>query len=373
MTLHESLHALGKVTASINFMIFRGPFMHDVKPGPLKKLLFWKQMPNAIPGPKEHYFADVVAGPADGCRNMLPRRGIDKRIRATDGWAACVTRGLLEPDAADMILFYLHENDHCSHRDGPQGQIDSLAAADAHIAFVLDTFGSWEETLDKVEFVVTADHSQSPISNDQDHILDLNEILADFKQVSPKRGKERFGSNDVASAGNGRVAFVYLNEGKRDALLGPVSQTLSSVPGVDQVMWRVGDSYIVDSDRGRVRFWADPSGIQDERGESWSYEGDLGAVSGMVEDGRLRTPEYPLAFWRIKGALDLDRIGDIVATMKLTYEVKDLGGGDHRGGGDHASLHVQDSIIPFMSTIGDPPLHPTTIDVAPHILRHFEE
>jgi hypothetical protein len=28
--------------------------------------------------------------------------------------------------------------------------------------------------------------------------------------------------------------------------------------------------------------------------------------------------------------------------------------------------------VPFLSTLGDPPLHPSTVDVAPHILRHFE-
>lgn len=369
-TIHESLHDLGLVTASINFMIFRGPHIHETKPNLLEKLMFRKQMPNRLPGPKEHYFADVVSGPADGCSKMLPKRGLDKRIQATDGWSACVTRGLLTKGAADMILFYLHENDHASHREGPQGQVESLAAADEHIAYVLDTFGSWEATMEKVEFVVTADHSQSPISDQEDHILDLTEVLDKFTQIKPKRGKEKFEGRDLAVAGNGRVAFIYLNPSRRAALTEPVARTLLAEPGIDQVMWRHEDGYIVDSSRGRVRFWPGDQ-VEDERGERWSFEGDLGAVSGIVEDGRIRTPEYPLAFWRIKSALDLDRIGDLVTTMSLTYECKDLGGGDHRGGGDHASLHVQDSIVPFMSTIADPPVRPTTVDVAPHIINYF--
>lgn len=135
-------------------------------------------------------------------------------------------------------------------------------------------------------------------------------------------------------------------------------------------MWRDGDTYVVDSQRGRLRFWEEGD-VTDDRGNSWGFQGDLGAVSGVAEGGSIRTPEYPLAFWRIKHALDLNRVGDIVATMSLTYECKDLGGGDHRGGGDHASLHVQDSIIPFMSTIGNAPLRPVTTDVVPHILDHF--
>jgi hypothetical protein len=196
--------------------------------------------------------------------------------------------------------------------------------------------------------------------------------LDGFTRVPYKRGKERFGSNDVAAAGNGRVAFVYLNDDRRDKLRMPVVRTLGEHPGIDQLMWRDGDAYVVRSDRGTVRFWpSDGGGVVDERDNKWRYEGDLGAVSGVTEEDRIRTPEYPLAFWRIREALDLDRTGDIVATMKLTYETKDLGGGDHRGGGDHASLHAQDSLVPFMSTLAEPPLRPTTVDVAPHVVRYL--
>jgi len=373
-TLHERLHEQGLTSASINFMIFRGPFEHRMRPNLLERMLFRRKLPRSLPGPKEHYFADIVEGPSGGCTSELPRRGLEKRIKATDGWAACVTRGLLEKEAADVILFYLHENDHSSHRAGPSSQIESLKDADRHMAYVLDTFGSWEETLSRVGFVVTADHSQTPISDEADHIIDLKEVLSDFKQVSAGRRKEPFGKNDVASAGNGRVAFIYLNESRREALRGPVADTLLRTPGVDQVMWRDGDAYVVETERGSLRFWnATSDAVVDERDNKWSYEGDLAAVSGVTEEDRIRTPEYPLAMWRIKSALDLDRVGDIVVTMKLTYQAKDLGGGDHRGGGDHASLHVQDSIVPFMSTLGEPPLRPTTIDVVPHIMRHFEE
>jgi hypothetical protein len=138
-------------------------------------------------------------------------------------------------------------------------------------------------------------------------------------------------------------------------------------------MWRDEDAYVVTSRRGTLRFCeSSGNGVVDERDAKWSFEGDLEAVGGVVEGNVLRTPEYPLAFWRIASALDLDRIGDIVFTNELTYETKDLAGGDHRGGGDHASLHAQDSIVPFLSTLAEPPLRPSTVDVVPHIVRHFE-
>jgi hypothetical protein len=373
-TIHERLDGMGLTTASINYMVFRGPFEHELRTNLLERLLLFKRgHPDVICGPKEHYFADMVVGPAEACTKLLSVRGPQKRLRATDGWAACVTRELLAKERADMILFYLHENDHTSHRSGPAAQVDSLADADGHIAYVLDSFASWEEALDRVGFVVTADHSQSPVSDEKDHIVDFMDVFDDLELVRPDRGREPFRNRDLAVAGNGRVVFFYLQPERRDALHDPVVRRLMELDGVDQVMWRDAEGYVVNSNRGRLRFRADRrAGVRDERGNYWSCDGDLGAVDGIVEADELRTPEYPLALWRIASALDCERIGDIVATMNLTYEATDLAGADHRGGGDHASLHAQDSTVPFLSTLGDPPLHPATTDVVPHIVGHFE-
>ncbi len=372
-TIHEQLHDLGLVTAAINFMIFRGPFSHEIDLGILQKILFGKHLPETIPGPKEHYFAGLVRGSVDPSEDDMDTSALDRRLRVTDRWAASVTRELLERDLADMILFYLHENDHLSHRAGPSSQVENLARADEQLAYVLDTFPSWEEALEEVGFVVTSDHSQSPISEEPDHILDLSELLTGFSQVRPGKGAEPLEDSDLAAAGNGRVAFVYLNESRRKKLLEAVVRQLLEHPGVDQVMWRDDGQYRIASGRGTLVFSrADGNGaVVDERGNKWQLSGDLEPVGGVVEEDEIRTPEYPLALWRISTALDLDRIGDIVVTPKLTYEFQDLAGADHRGGGDHASLHAQDSLIPFMSTLTDPPLHPAATDVVPHIVGYL--
>jgi hypothetical protein len=373
-TLHESLDELGFVSASINYMIFRGPYEHELKPNMLEKLLFRKQLPKRLRGPKEHYFADVCSGDSEACSGVLNTRGLDKRIKATDAYAACVTRELLERDAADMILFYMHENDHHSHETGPHGQIDSLAEADENLQHVFDGFDSWEQAIEEVGWVVTADHSQSPVMDDDDHVFALEDVCEEFEKVDPSRGEEPMDGRDMAIAGNGRLGFVYLSPDRKSLLHSSVVACLEEADGIDQVMYQDGDDYVVHSDRGRVHFRDanEDDGVVDERGHWWSYEGDLGAVGGVVEESEIRTSEYPLAFWRIKNALDLDRTGDIVITTKLGYEVKDLAGGDHRGGGDHGSLHAQDSLIPFLSTLDPPPRHPVTSDLAPHILDHFK-
>ncbi len=375
-TIHERLDAMGLVTASVNFMVFRGPYEKKTEPSLLERLLIRKRLPESLWGPRELYLLDVVNGSADPCSETLSKRGLEERIKATDRWAACVTRDLLERDAADMILFYLHENDHYSHRQGPGRQVENIQRVDENLAYVLDAFSSWERAVDEVGFVVTSDHSQTPVPDDKNHVLRLEDVFDeefDAARAGRRRRREKLDDHELACAGNGRVGFIYLNKERRGRLREQVVRTLKQHEAVDQVMWRDDDLYVVDSERGRVVFWeAESGGVVDERGHKWSFEGELGAVDGVVEEDELRTPEYPLAFWRIKSALDLDRTGDVVVTAKLTYEFEDLAGADHRGGGDHASLHAQDSIVPFLSTLASPPLHPSTVDVAPHIVAHFE-
>jgi Type I phosphodiesterase / nucleotide pyrophosphatase len=373
LTLHERLDDLGFTTASTNFLVHRGRHEQRIDPNVLERFFIDGELAGQpIRGPKEHYFADVIEGPSKACGDRLGVRGKVKRIKATDEWASCVVRDLLERDAADMILFYLHENDHISHHKGPDTQFENLIEDGELIGNVLDALGSWERTADEVGFVLTADHGQTPVIKDDEHFIDLDDVLADFDVLEPKReNPDRLEGHDLVQCGNGREGGIYLAEDRQDELRGPVVKALHQHPGIDQVLWRDGDWRVVESDRGVLRFRpARSGGVVDERGNRWDQEGDMDTVDGVVEGEELRTPEYPLALWRIHHALALDRLGDVACTAKVTYEIANIIDTDHKG--EHGSLHAQDSLVPFLSTLADPPTHPATTDVAPHILRHFE-
>ncbi|MFN2589247.1 MAG: alkaline phosphatase family protein [Actinomycetota bacterium] len=371
-TLHETLDAMGLATASTNFLVYRGPHRHKVHPNALERILLDDAIPGGeVMGPRELYFADVIHGPTAACEDRLGVRGRIRRIKAADEWAACVTRELIERDAADMILFYLHENDHFSHREGPGTQVDNLVRASELIGHVLEALGSWERTVDEIGFVLTADHGQSAVIKDDDHFIDLDEVLDGFRLLDPKRGPDRFDDQDLAQCGNGRAGYIYLHPERAGELVRPVVDALLQHPGMDQVLWRDRDWRVVEGHRGRLRFRpADDGGLVDERGNRWEVQGDLEVVDGVVEDDEVRTPEYQVALWRIHAALGLDRVGDVCCTSKLTYETANVVDTDHKG--EHGSLHAEDSHVPFLSTLADPPLHPSTVDVAPHIVRHFE-
>jgi predicted AlkP superfamily pyrophosphatase or phosphodiesterase len=371
-TLHESLDDLGFTTAATNFLVHRGRHKQDIHPDTIEKFFLDEHLAGReLLGPREHYFADVISGPSAACQDHLGVMGKLKRIKATDEWASCVTRELLERDAADMILFYLHENDHISHHKGPQTQFDNLVRAGELIGNVMEALGSWERTLDEVGFVLTADHGQTPLIKDDEHFVDLDDVLDDFRIVRPHRGEDRFDGGQVAHAGNGRAGYVYLHPDRKDELRDPVVKTLLGHPGVDQVLFRDDGWTVVEAARGRLRFRpGDGDGLVDERGNRWKVDGDLAPVDGVTDGEELRTPEYPLALFRIHHALLLDRIGDVVVTSKVMSEIANIIDTKHKG--EHGSLHAQDSEVPFLSTLADPPLHPGTLDVAPHIVRHFE-
>jgi predicted AlkP superfamily pyrophosphatase or phosphodiesterase len=371
-TLHESLDELGFTTASTNFLVHRGTHRQNVHPDAIEKFFLEEHVAGReLLGPKEHYFADVISGPTAACQEHLGIKGKLKRVKATDEWASCVARQLLERDAADMVLFYLHENDHVSHHKGPHTQFENLVRAGELIGNVMQALGSWERTLDQVGFVLTADHGQTPLIKDDEHFIDLDDVLDDFRIVHAERGPDRFDGGEIAHAGNGRAGFVYLHPDRKDELRAPVIKTLLGHKGVDQVMWREDGWNVVGSHRGRLRFRpAERGGLVDERALRWEVEGELGAVDGVTGGDELRTAEYPLALFRIHHSLLLDRIGDVVVTSKVMSEIANIIDTKHKG--EHGSLHAQDSEVPFLSTLADPPLHPGTLDVSPHILRHFE-
>jgi len=77
-----------------------------------------------------------------------------------DRHAGCVGAYLVNHDLFDFLLLSLPDNDNHSHRNGPEGQIDSLPEADRQLA-MLFTAG-WNGPLPRDHAViVVADHAHT--------------------------------------------------------------------------------------------------------------------------------------------------------------------------------------------------------------------
>lgn len=116
--------------------------------------------------------------------------------------------------------------------------------------------------------------------------------------------------------------------------------------------------------------------VADLRGGRWELEGETGVLEASVEDGRLRSEEYPDPLARVWSALSAPHAGDFIVSLELGFETVDWGGVTHAGGGSHGALHVGDSSGPLLFVGCGPESADerdqwTLRDVAPVIREHF--
>jgi hypothetical protein len=94
------------------------------------------------------------------------------------------------------------------------------------------------------------------------------------------------------------------------------------------------------------------------------------------EDGGWRTSgdpailDHPVALARAWGALRNPNAGDVLVSPAPGFELSDLGGRHHLGGGSHGSLATGDSLVPMLS-VGLERLPRSIVEVAPAILEHL--
>jgi hypothetical protein len=181
---------------------------------------------------------------------------------------------------------------------------------------------------------------------------------------------------------NLRAAQIYLRRATGDEAE-RIASALLVDERIDQIFWRPRDVgvaqegyVVVTRARGRLRFWPGEGGprtARDVYGQLWSWEGDLGAVDGQLDErGRLCFPEYPNAFERVAAGLDHEQAGPIWVTARPGYSLhlaSTTGIEVHGGGGSHGALHASDSLVPLL-LVGAPPTvalpeHPRTVDIAP--------
>ncbi|HEY0872686.1 MAG TPA: hypothetical protein VGD94_04375, partial [Vicinamibacterales bacterium] len=210
-------------------------------------------------------------------------------------------------------------------------------------------------------------------------VIRLDQVLADFKQAA--LGAAWKAKDEIMICPNMRAAQIYVRQ-PRPEIIELLASTLLTHPDVDQVIWHSrltggNGHYTVLSSRGRLTFSreASSSGATDEFGGEWSWSGE-GTALGLSQDGgSLYFDQYPNAFERIAGVLDLDQSGEIWVTAKPGCEFEVPGGKAHVGGASHGALHALDSFSPVIVAGGGSPMRlpraMRSVDIAPlcmHIL-----
>jgi hypothetical protein len=258
---------------------------------------------------------------------------------------------LVEHDLFDFMLLSLPDNDWYSHKQGLDGQVQSLARADEQLQRVANAAGGLDAFLDQHALIVMADHAQAPV----DATIDLQGRLAELEVLAPGRTAAASGraaqSAHIAVCPSQRAAMVYaISEHRRSTLRSSIIRRCLQIDGVELVMWMALDpqgvpleGVIARPSVGELRF-APEGDVTDVRGRHWSVEGTLDVLRASLHDGHLHVPDYPDALARVWSALICPTSGDVLLSALPGFEFLDWGRQAHVGGGSHGSLHADDSL-----------------------------
>jgi Type I phosphodiesterase / nucleotide pyrophosphatase len=307
-TVYEALEAAGVSAAAVNITCYRGPHRYlPTVPG----------LTRPAYGPRRFFYYGLF----ESDRTGAPFAVRNRKAGSIDAYATAVGRWLVTRDGFDFLAYYLSGYDFASHTSGPDGEEAerALEQSDAAVGALFDAAGGPDEFLDRYAVVLLSDHGQTPV----EQAARLEEPFADL-------------ADEVVVAASNRAGQVYLRPGARvDAA--ELARRLDGFPAVEVTLRREGDDVI-------ARWYG---------------------VDAPVEK-----LDHPDAAWRARSALANPNAGELLVSAAEGWELTDLGGGHHVGGGSHGSLVAGDSFVPLVTVGVEGDLRRIT-DVAPAVLAHF--
>jgi len=320
VTAFEALEDAGLVTAAVSITCYRGRTRHV-------PTLPWMTRPAF--GPKRFFYYNLFESDLTGAPLAIRNRSAG----SIDVYAAAVGRWLVTRDGFDFLAYYLSDFDFASHAHGPTGAEDvALERTDAAIAALLDAAGGADAFLERYAVVLHSDHGQTHVERAG-------------KLHTPFRGLE----DEVVVTASNRAGQVYLVPGARVGAA-ELARRLDGVEFVETTLRREGDEAVARRDGEELRFRPTADG--------WERTGDASVL------------DHPDALRRVWSALANPNAGELLVSAAEGWELADLGGRHHAGGGSHGSLTAGDSVVPLV-TVGIDASPGRITEVVPAVLEHF--
>lgn len=375
-TLFELLDTEGRQSASVNYLVYRGPVRHKVRVPWLMALLPGVPITEYVHGPAVLCLGDFVEARSLRGRKVDDRGGVMHRFGMDDESSAqMLCRLAAERELPAFTLAYFADNDYKSHEVGPHAALPVIARVDAALGAMFDAAGGADRFLDETCVIVTSDHGHCEILDDPARaVIRLDSVLGDFQQAA--LGRPWREHDEIMICPNMRAAQIYVRQPSA-VVVDRLARTLLREPRVDLVLWPLRltepgrDGYVVASQRGSLEFWRGADGVdhaKDAFGTEWSWRGQTCALQLDFNNGWIDSEEYPNAFERITGALDAPNSGELWVTAQPGCEFEVPGGEAHVGGASHGALHALDSLSPVIVGGAQAPRLPRalrSIDIAP--------
>ena len=363
LTVFEQLDDIDVRTAGTTYLMYRGRYPHEPdRETLLTRIAARSLVRRPVLGPRELFYADIFASRPTGCYGTLGLPGV------RDRHAGCVGAYLVTHDLFDFLLLSLPDNDNHSHRNGPEGQIDSLPEADRQLAMLFTAGGGTDRFLADHAVIVVADHAHTLVERS---ISLVSHFTGHFDIRLPTDLRPP-GQAEVALCPNSRAAMIYALEPR---VLEAAIDRARRLDGVEHVIWRDGVDAVVAGNGGELRFAPGTGeGPRDRRGRRWELSGDRGVLAASVERSVIDSELYPDALGRVWDALSCPTSGDVLLSAADGCEFADWGGSSHVGGGSHGSLTTGDSLAPLICCGVDGGLERdqwSIKDVTPLVARHF--
>jgi hypothetical protein len=377
-TLFEMIERSGRTAACLNYLVFRGNYPHRVNVPGLLAAIPGVPLTETIEGPSILSLGDFVGAPRVHDQKLDEKGGLLHRFGMDDASTGSLLRDLLAAGPLpDFTVAYFADNDYRSHEIGPVAALGVVMRVDRMVGEALEAGGGMDRVLADTCIIVTSDHGHCDVLHDASRaVIRLNELLGGYSQA--ELGTAWKPKDEIMICPNMRAAQIYMQRPSGDLLERMVRDLLSDAR-VDQVIWRTStgrdgaQGYTVETAAGRLDFsrttaQADAQ-AEDVFGGRWSWRGEPDAVGLDDDDGRVEFEEYPNAFERIAGVLDLDQSGDVWVTAKPGCEFEVPGGKAHVGGASHGALHALDSYSPVIIAGGAAPKRlpefMRSLDIAP--------
>jgi hypothetical protein len=375
-TLFEMVEAGGHPAACLNYLVHRGPVIHQVNVPWLLALLPGVPFTETVAGPQLLCLGDFVTGRTPRTKRKLrDKGGLLHRFGMDDAATAVLLQEMAEDQAfPDFTVAYFADNDYRSHEVGPFQALPVIVRVDAALGAMFDAAGGCDRFLHDTCVIVTSDHGHCEVLGEREAaVIELQSVLGDFRHA--ELGKPWREDDEIMICPNMRAVQIYVKDASPERVE-RVARTILLEPRVDLVMWRSElaggrpDAYTLTGPRGRLEFWRGAGGdgqAADAFRTDWSWRGDPGLLQLELDGRSIESREYPNAFERIAGVLDMAGSGEIWATAQPGCEFDVPGGNAHCGGASHGALHALDSLSPMIVANAPRrlPRHLRSVDIAP--------
>ena len=359
-TLFEMVERTGRTAACLNYLVFKGNVLHKVNLPGLMAALPGVPFTEMVEGPSLLCLGDFVGTPMPHGHKPNEKGGLLHRFGMDDASTAAMLQDLAGRGALpDFTVAYFADNDYVSHEVGPVAALPVIERVDHALGAAFEAAGGLDRFLEHTAVIITSDHGHCDVLGDPSAVIRLDQVLADFRQAELGRAWRE--KDQIMICPNMRATQIYVRDPAPD-IVKRLADTILTHPRVDQVIWRSaltgsGDGYTVRTTAGRLSFRRESSAENaiDEFGGVWHWSGETATLT-LEQDGRsLWFRDYPNAFERIAGVLDLDQSGEMWVTARPGSEFEVPGGKAHVGGASHGALHALDSFSPLLVAGGGAP------------------